>query len=358
MKTTIALAAWLAFLPLFARADDAGAGGIQQRVKAGFAFVEELLGCDLTCETVDSRYDGNVSILDHDSGRKSPTASVGMLEKGALSKDRSVLQFSVVHPYPLTSGSDTVKLMLARNRELNVNYAGDTTRSEVFACVERPVEASHFPLSATSVGAGVWFGYFLSERIPAISEFVEAWEWEEGRDDQEVVALHEGWEVQVHFSPEDAGRPSRVVIFPARAEGDTLTLRTIQFSSWKVMSGVELPSKVIVADVYSRNGVGGITHFRSCELREVGPVRELSDRYKDYFTDLPDGTRVQVDDYMPIDFIWRDGEIVREVDEVKLSALLGKPFFESSRRQYLLVGLGIVVLIAAGLFLWHRGAPG
>ncbi len=86
----------------------------------------------------------------------------------------------------------------------------------------------------------------------------------------------------------------------------------------------------------------------------MGPPVTLSSRYDEFFAEVPDGTRVQVNDYPGIEFIWRDGEIVRKVDGKKLASLLDKSFFGSPFRRYVLIAFGGFGLAAVGWFFWRR----
>jgi hypothetical protein len=131
--------------------------------------------------------------------------------------------------------------------------------------------------------------------------------------------------------------------------------RTIEFVEWDSFAEIECPKRGKLWDRWFDDRFDEHrTWNEEFTLESVGPVVELSDRYGDFFTDVPDGTPVYVDDYEGIEFVWEDGEIVRKVDRVKLASLIGQPFFESPLRRFLIIGAGVCALAIVGWFLWRR----
>ena len=129
---------------------------------------------------------------------------------------------------------------------------------------------------------------------------------------------------------------------------------TIEFVDWDTFAGIECPKTIVKWELgkYTRGKLESRASFMT--LQSVGPVVELTERYGDFFTDVPEGRRVEVYDYMGIDFSWVDGEIVRTVDKVKLASLIGHSFFGSPLRRLVMMALGLTVLAVIAWLVWRR----
>lgn len=65
--------------------------------------------------------------------------------------------------------------------------------------------------------------------------------------------------------------------------------------------------------------------------------------------DVPNGTRVQVNDHPGIKFEWRDGEIVRMIDRKRVDELAGYSFTGSKWKLP-------IVVISLGALIWFAWA--
>jgi hypothetical protein len=114
------------------------------------------------------------------------------------------------------------------------------------------------------------------------------------------------------------------------------------------------PDDVIPSVVESRaiDTVKGVRYSHANRYTLSSPIRQAKplERRADGLPTIPNGTRVQVDDYLEVEFEWRDGEIVRKIDREKVKSLLG---FKFSGVKWLLPAL---LLLAGGAigFVWYR----
>ncbi|MEW4529599.1 hypothetical protein [Maioricimonas sp. JC845] len=134
--------------------------------------------------------------------------------------------------------------------------------------------------------------------------------------------------------------------------------RAVEFLEWESFEGTDVPSRVQTWDLVLTSDRKWETTYQVHTLEEIGPPVDISGHYGDFFTDIPDGTPVQVNDYMGIDFVWDDGEIVRKIDRRTLRSLIDQPFFESPVRRLLMMALGAAAVAVAGLLLWRQRSRG
>ncbi|MEW4529591.1 hypothetical protein [Maioricimonas sp. JC845] len=362
--SALVLAAGLLFAAIHATPSAVhGADDERQRVQQGFAFVSQMLDREIVSVTDLKYYQGTIPYADRSRNRRRPVIA-GMTEAtGTLSSDRIICRLELVEPFPVTEDSFLIKLIMSNGRKCKINYVGADCRSEIRSFTERPLDEREFEDTAALVGSGVWYGYLLSKDLPEFSELVEQADWSPGEGPREVVGLHGDRRIRIQFDEDVPERPNLVEITyadPSREKVEPYALhsRVIELSDWGEMSGIELPRKVLAWDLGCNFKGEPMTFTASTSLVGLGPPIGVSQRYGDYFTDIPDGTPVQVNDYMGIDFVWDDGEIVRKIDRRTLRSLIDQPFFESPVRRLLMMALGGAAVAVAGLLLWRQRSRG
>jgi len=340
-----------------------GGNDKRQRVQQGFAFVSRMLDREVVSVTDLKFFKGSIPYADRTRNRRKPVIAGMSQVTGTLSSDRTVCTLEELEPFPVNEDSVFTKLMIANGRECNINYAGADKRSGIETAVEAPVEERQLEDTAALVGSGVWYGYLLSKDLPEFSELVEQADWSPGEGPREVVGLHGNRRIRIQFDEDVPERPKLVEITYAdssreKVEPYALHSRVIELSDWGEVAGIELPRKVLAWDLGCNNKGELMTFTASDTLESVGPPVDISGHYGDFFTDIPDGTPVQVNDYMGIDFVWDDGEIVRKIDRRTLRSLIDQPFFESPVRRLLMMALGGAAVAVAGLLLWRQRSRG
>ncbi|MFG0333486.1 MAG: hypothetical protein ACF8TS_09005, partial [Maioricimonas sp. JB049] len=308
-------------------------------------------------------YPGTIPYADRTRNRLKPVIA-GMSEAtGTLSSDRMICRLELVEPFPVTEDSFLIKLIMSNGRKCNINYVGADCKSEIRSLTEKPLDEKEFEDTAALVGSGVWYGYLLSKHLPEFAELVEQADWSSGEGPHVVVGAHGDRRIRITFDEDVPDRPGLVEITYAtpgreKLEPYALHSRTIELSDWGEVAGIDLPRKVLAWTQGCNFKGEPMTFTASTSLVSVGPPTELSQHYGDFFTDIPDGTPVQVNDYMGIDFVWEDGEIVRKADRTPLSSLIGEPFFESPAPRLLMMALGAAAVAVAGLLLWRQRSRG
>ena len=172
-----------------------------------------------------------------------------------------------------------------------------------------------------------------------------------------LAGTFDGWEIAFIFENATATQPLRVemrALNQSPAKGNVFLSRTIEFLEWQTVEGVVCPKKVSIWNLELSENRQFETSWTTIALEKVGPVIKISDRYADFFTGVPEGSHVQVNDYLAVDFIWKGGEIVRKIEHVKLNFLTGKSFVASSARRYFLITNGLAILGIVTFLVWRR----
>lgn len=331
------------------------------RLRQAFQFTKHLLDRRVTIITYVANGAGDASYRNKKMMEIERDGTI-LIEGLYYSARRKILQYATIEPYPISPDSQLIKMMVARGRECVINHEGSDQTSGVSAFVEEPI-GYHRPDVKDIVdylghfGGGVLLGYLLlsdKERVH-IDDLLTA-EWTASSPNV-FICYHGTRRIVVTLDADN--HPQTIEITPAvvgvaqEAGKYYRHSELFELKKWLEFEGVEVPSEVNIWTLLLTTEKKWRTTNNRYEIQEVGPVVQVSDRYGDFFTGIPNGTRVQVDDYLGIDFIWQDGEIVRKVDRVKLSALVGQPFFGSPRRRYLWIGLGLVGLAAVGWLVWR-----
>jgi hypothetical protein len=345
-----------------ASADRLAHGGEPEtaRLRRAFAFTGQLLGRRLTLTGRSPVFQGDAAFRLRD-----PRAFKAVnyendeqpldLATGLMSPSRDVVELATIYPFPINPESRLIKVKTIRNRECNINYNGSNEESGFDTLVEGP--GGDPAVAAIYLGGGLWVGYFHARELPPVDVLLaEPWI---STPTGGAVCHFGDRRIEIAFDPDNPDRPRTIEITPAakgleKNDDSYIHSRVIELGKWANREGVEFPGEVSFWDLYMNSKTGWMSSYMVFEIVSVGPVEKVSDRYGDFFSDVPNGAPVQVDDYLGIEFEWRDGEIVRKVDGVKLASLVGQPFFGSPLRRYLLMALGLGVLAAAAWFAWRR----
>jgi|GEM_PF-2182686 len=338
-----------------AQAEPPASGSPSERVAAAVRFTDGVLGRELSFSLSEIWVQGQSCFEEQtvpSDGQKFRTRSYGVLAAG-----REQLRYESVNEL---SGS-VVRILISRNRLLNVNYVENAAGREIYAVMEEPMEDS-VQGHASYLGDGIWYGYFAIEESPPIASLVPTVDWKESESGREVTGAFGNSQMRFVFADESSVRPLRceVVIDPPPSPGRAAgpARRTLLFDEWETVDGVDVPRRVEVWELVLTREGRWRSQYAVHTLEEIGPPVEISEHYGDFFTDIPDGTPVQVNDYMGIDFVWDDGEIVRKIDRRTLRSLIDQPFFESPVRRLLMMALGAAAVAVAGLLLWRQRSRG
>lgn len=339
-----------------------GAEFDRSRLSHSFEFAGRLMDRQLVSVTRIASYEGDDAFKRRDTRNAAARGGGTIQYSGVVNSNRDVLQLQSLEPFPSTPESILVKILMAHGRESNINYAGPTTQTPIDSFSEGPLKPVMFDEHVASLG-GVWLGYLLAPELPHISQLLNDVEWSDGPDGG-VVGTYKKRRIEFAFQEGDRTRLSRVTISPA-VEGPQwdendyfFHTRVIELSDWTEGAETKYPRQLMYWELRLRRGKPSVTTTMHSTMESVGPPIKVSDRYGDYYTDVPDGTHVQVNDYMGIDFIWENGQIVRKVDRVALADLVGQPFFASPFRRLLLMGLSVCLIAAVAWFIWRRSSPG
>lgn len=329
------------------------------RLREAFQFTKDLLDRRVTIINYVASCAGDAS---YRNKRRNIQGEGTIWFAGLYSARREILQFTQIEPYPISPDSLLTKFMVAKGRECNINYEGSDQASGIAAFVEEPIgyerpDVKDIVTYLCHFGGGALFGYLFLSELPHIDDLLTA-EWTASSPNG-FTSYYGTRRIDVTLDAEN--HPQTIEITPAVVgvgpeQGKYYKHSSFfEFKKWQVLEGVEVPTEVSNWYLQLDTEKKWLTTYRRSEIQEVSPVVQVSDRYGDFFTGIPNGTPVQVNDYLGIDFIWQDGEIVRKVDRVKLSALVGQPFFGSPLRRYLWMGLGLVGLAAVGWLVWRLG---
>ncbi|QDU38344.1 hypothetical protein Mal4_26710 [Maioricimonas rarisocia] len=254
--------------------------------------------------------------------------------------------------------SPRIKVLASRERLANVNFRGADARDGIEAFSEGPLKVP-FEGYAAYAGDGIWYGYLSLRALPEFSQLLAEVTWSSENDHREIRGTYADWEIRFYFPDAESTQPSKVEIQRMNrspADSGIVVARAIEFLEWESFEGTDVPSRVQTWDLVLTSDRKWETTYQVHTLEEIGPPTEISGRYGDFFIDIPDGTRVQVNDYMGIDFVWENGEIVRKIDRRTLQSLIDQPFFESPVRRLLLMALGAAAIALTGWFIWHRSS--
>ncbi len=324
------------------------------RVERSMRFVPLLLSRELDCGFKLFVTNGRESFDNHSIPDRA--ADYAGKTKGALRSDRQVCY---TLEYPSAPDAGLIKVLATRRRLLNINYKGGDTQSGIDSFVEGPL-TDPFEGFASLVGEGVWFGYLARKKFPEVMKLTSgpaAIRWTQSPDGTQIRGVRDGWEIVFEYADALADQPLRVDMHEQRPKPEVvgvLTNRRVEFLEWDTYEAIVCPSRIATWDlVYTDEGKWETT-YSTVTLDSVGPETPISDEYGEFFTDVPNGSQVQVNDYKGIDFVWENGDILRKVDGAKLSSLIGQRFFPSPLRRFLLIGTGIIVLAAFGWALWSQ----
>jgi hypothetical protein len=264
------------------------------------------------------------------------------------------VEFTSIEPFPATVDTQMIKVKSVDGRGGNINYRGPTEDSVIESFTDTPgTDAAEF---VNNIGGGALLGCFLAPELPPIEEL-----WDEQWSTMptgELSCYYGDRRIKISFDPGDQNRPTTVEVNVAvkgleKTDNSYVRSRFIEFKKWTTQEGVEFPAEVDSWELRQSSQESWVSTHSVSEIVSVSPPVEVTDRYGDFFTDVPNGTPVQVNDYMGIDFIWQDGEIVRKIDGVKLESLVGQPFFGSPLRRFILMGFGFLGLALVGGIVWR-----
>lgn len=350
MSRCVSLLLFLLFVQAVAQAGESE----RQRIRAGFAFTNQLLNRRLTETGRFAVYAGDRVFRFRDA-REGREVDRGAWQTVGLLSGEGVVELVTLEPFPVNSDSQLIKVKSAGGRVCNMNYAGSDAQSEVDSFTESPQSlATGF---VSSIGGGPWVGYLLAPELPAL-DVLSVGEWtspEEG-----VLSCSFGDRlIRISFDVMNRDRPRSVeigvVVNGAKKRADSyIYSRFIELGNWQSQEDVEFPAEVSIWDLRRNSKTGWMTSHTVSRMVSVSRPVAVSPSYGEFFTGVSDGVPVQVADYPGIDFIWQGGEIVRKVDGARLAALIGQPFFGSPLRRHLMTALGLGVLAAAGWLTWRR----
>ena len=332
----------------------AAASTSDARLEAAFAFRDVLLGRPVTCQ-----YSGRIIPQRRAfDDRKPPEgdAPFSGAATGVVNTDRDVCTI-VMHE---EARKRDIRLHVSGDRIANINFVGEGAASRILAFTEGPLRNS-FSAYASKVGEGVWYGYLSPLGLPEFSQLLAEVSWSSENGHREIRGTYGDWEIRFFFPDAESTQPSKVEMrrmnrSPANA--GIVFARAVEFLEWESFEGTDVPSRVQTWDLVLTSDRKWETTYQVHTLEEIGPPVDISGHYGDFFTDIPDGTPVQVNDYMGIDFVWDDGEIVRKIDRRTLRSLIDQPFFESPVRRLLMMALGAAAAGVAGLLLWRQRSRG
>jgi hypothetical protein len=324
-----------------------------ERLRRAFAFSVELLERRVTGNDSSSFHPGDAAFNRRKAGQ-SESDDDKQQAIIMISKSRDGAELTETFPFPATSDTQMTKVKVVDGRQCSIDYLGSAVNSEIEAITEGPgANAAEF---VNGIGGGALFGCFLAPELPPIEElWGEQWST---TPTGELSCYYGDRRIKISFDPDDQNRPTTVEVNVAvkgleKTDDSYVRSSLIEYRNWTTQEGVEFPAEVDIWELRMSSETGWVsTHYLS-EIVSVSPPVEVSDRYGDFFTDVPSGTPVQVNDYMGIDFIWQDGEIVRKIDGVKLASLIGQPFFGSPLRRFIIMGLGFLGLALVGGIVWR-----
>ena len=301
-------------------------------------------------------------------GRQFNTILDGSREKGRASFD-GLVPVTRGEPHPtkytryVASSGDLVrleetasdyrlKLIVTPSRQATLQFdLPDDTDEKTF--VDEPLR---HPFERHAAAAGsIWCGC-LYPNIPCISGLLDEVDWQASESGDEISGVYDSWKLVFSFHDAHNDVPERVSLrrVDPKIDETHLAAITLKLSQWGTFNDVRGPGVIEHWSLTYYDSGDWETMYLEEALTDVGPPVTLSSRYDEFFAEVPDGTRVQVNDYPGIEFIWRDGEIVRKVDGKKLASLLDKSFFGSPFRRYVLIAFGGFGLAAVGWFFWRR----
>ncbi len=334
----------------------AGPGEVHSRVLNSLKFADEILGRRVVIVTELKRYEGRDSYAARAETTSPPFRQGASQDAATLRRDPDVLALELLEPYPVDDRSFLIKVLQTRDRNCNINYRGTDTRSEIHGISEGPNRVA-WGDDVSYIGSGVWYGYLLGSELPEFSTLVSEVDWESRDGGLFAIGTYSPRQIEIEFQDNKSSRPRRITVVPSvpgTLDDAARQATTIEFVDWDMFAGIECPKTVVKWELgcYTRGKLETRASFMT--LQSVGPIVELTERYGDFFTDVPEGHRVQVNDHMAIDFVWQNGEIVRKVDKVKLGSLIGQSFFGSPVRRLVMMGIGLVVLAVITSIVWRR----
>ncbi len=329
---------------------------LTSRVATSLRFCEELLGRRIVVVDKLERYYGDDCYHTRSDTGTGPFREGVFQSAGILRGGRDVVGFELLEPYPVVDESTLIKVLETRDRNCNIDYRGADTHSKIHS-INEGANIYKFGNSASEVGCGVWYGYLLGSELPEFSKLVSDVAWESNDGGVSAFGTYGPRRIEIEFQDNKSSRLKRITVSPAVSgtlDDAARQATSIEFVDWDVFAGIDCPKTVVKWELgrYTSGKLESRASFMT--LQSVGPVVELTERYGDFFTDVPDGNRVQVDDHMAIDFIWEDGEILRKVDKVKLDSLIGQSFFGSPVRRLVMIGIGLGVLTIITWIVWRR----
>lgn len=250
--------------------------------------------------------------------------------------------------------------MFVNGRTATFQVDSDTHR--IFA--EGPCPGS-FDDCLFTLGNPVWFGSLgMRDETKAQADIRKLLKMATMRFTNDgCTADYDGWEFEIRYAPNRPGTPHTILTTnhqrPTKNDFQDKSRYTI-IHNWLEKDGVKFPKKIESWDLSFHPERGWFTFYRLADLQSIGPKQTISDRDGDYFTDIANGTRLQVDNHIGIEFIWQDGEIVCKVDNAKLATIVEKRFFPSTFRRFVWMGMGGAALVALGwvIWRWSRGGGG
>lgn len=300
------------------------------RVSSSLAFAEEILGHRIVVvHDMRRHYGSDCYQARAEMGAKAFREGIAR-QAGVLSRNPNIVGFELLEPYPVVDEPKLIKVLETKDRNCNINYRGVDTQSEIRSHTEES-NTSGFGGSASEVGSGLWFGYLLGDELPEFSKLASEVSWESSEGAVSAIGTYGPRQIEMEFQDINSSRPRRITVgpsVPGTLHDTARQATTIEFVEWDVFAGIECPKTIVKWELgtYTTGKLESRGNFMT--LQSVGPAVELTERNGDFFTDVPEGRRVEVYDYPGIDFSWEDGEIVRTVDKVKLASLIGHPFFD------------------------------
>lgn len=327
-----------------------GAEAELQRVDKALAFASKLFGRELTIESVAEFYVGREPFDKLEVADAKPAERYNIRHVVALRSDQKVFLLNESEWWDEKPDPELIKVMYANGRHCNINYEGQDTDTPINSMTEQQNSAVQ---SHRTYDFSLLWGFFANDYLPSATEWLSKASWAASEDGNRIVGVYDGFTLSFVFDRDDPTTLTRIEVTPQNDRKAVFTSQVFELLEWESSNDLLYPSKYRFWCLMKLDS-GWQTEVTSSTVSAIGPKREISDRYGDFFTDVPDDTLVQVNDYMGIDFIWKDGEIVREVDHAKLSSLIDRPFFASPMRRYVLANVGFLMLGIIAIVVWRR----
>ncbi len=327
---------------------------LQKRPGEALSFGEKLLNRELTfiaewSEFADRKaFDTRTVDLPVEGGKERTV--------GAVRDDRKVCWTLELGAIPTQPHSQLIKVIASNNRVCNINYVGtDTTQIDSFT--EAPLPAGEFDAYASVAGQGIWFGYLMRRKFPEFRRLNPKIKWEPSSNGETIVGAFDAWQFTFQFADASDSQPLRVEMQNRNQQSatrGTTMARTLEFLEWQEVDGVNVPKKVAAWNLVKGEEDAWTTTRSLLSLENVGPIIQMSDRYRDFFRDVPDNSQVTVEDDRSIHHIWKNGEIVENIGNINQNPIPEKPLSASPMFRNFLVANGLIVLGIIVLVVWRR----